>query len=278
MTNEELAIKIQAGEQNLIAELWEQNKGLFYLHANKLYIKYRERCDSAGVEFDDIVQTGYFALCDAVQAFQADGEYKFTSYIPFHLLNHFYALLGIKWHKKKWIVRDMLNQASSLDESIGDDDSNITRMDTVEDPESGKAFEAVIDDVFQSELRETFEKLISKLPEYYAATIRGRYFEGKKQGDIAAQMGVSHTAVNAYEREALRKLKKEPELQAYHDEILLRYAYKGTGFASFREHWASSVERAVIEAETRTNQRRENILKALRKGGADDEQKSCNAI
>lgn len=253
MTNEELAVRIQAGEQNLMGELWEQNIGLFYLKANSLYTRLRERCDASGVEFDDLLQTCYFALCDAVQAYKADGEYNVMSYIKFPLKNHFRSLLGIRTSK-----RDALNESNSLDEPIGDD-GDTTRLEMLTDPNSGEPYEAVVDNVFQSELRDTLEKSISKLSERRAAVVHSRYFEGKTFEEVAVEMNVSGQMIQHLERESFYKMRRDRDLQVFHDEVLSRWAYKGTGFRAFKENGISSVERAVIEAEEVTEGRRENM-------------------
>jgi len=266
MTNEELAIRIQAGENGLMGKLWEQNKGLFYLKANSLYTRQRERCDTSGVEFDDLLQTCYFALCDAVTAFELDTGYKLMSYIKFPLKKHFRALLGIRSSK-----RDALNESNSLDEPIGEDDSNTTRIDMLADPDSGEPYEAVVGGIYQKELRDPLEKSISKLPERRAAVVRSRYFDGKTFEEVAVEMNVSNQMIQHMEWEAFQKMRQDRNLQAFHDEVLSRWAYKGTGFAAFKEDWCSSVERAVIKAETLTEQRRANILNAINKGGADSE-------
>ena len=262
MTNEEIAIRIQAGEQALMNELWKQNKGFFYLNASSLYTRQRERCDASGVEFDDLLQTCYFALCDAVQAFQPDTGYKLMTYLTFPLKDHFRALLGIRTTK-----RDAINESKSLDEPIGEDDSDTTRIDMLADPDSGEPFEAVVDDIFQSESRDALEKSISKLPERRAAVVRSRYFEDKTLEQVAAEMNVSRQMIQHLECEALQEMSRDRYLQAFHDEILSRWAYKGTGFRAFKEDWCSSVERAVIKADTLTEQRRANILNTIKKRG-----------
>jgi RNA polymerase sigma factor (sigma-70 family) len=241
--NEELAVRIQNGERCLIADLWQQNIGLLTIKAFRLYDSYRERCASSGVELDDIVQVCYFALCDAVQAFQVDGEYKFTAYIKYPLLKHFRALVGIRSSK-----RDPLNQSASLNETIGEDET-AERIDFIADPESNEPFETAVDDLFQSELRDALEAAISKLPNNRATVVRGRYFENKTQGDIAAELGVSNARVGQFEHDGLRKLRRERSLQSFHDEILSNLAYKRTGFAVFRDTWESSVEHAVLTCE-----------------------------
>lgn len=173
MTNEELAVRIQNGEKDLMTQLWEQNQGIVNQKAYTLFAAYHNRCTSCGVELDDIIQICFFALCDAVEAYKADGEYKLLSYLKFPLLNHFHALIGLRSSK-----HNSLDQCKSLNESIGEDDDT-TRLDLLADPNSEEPFEDIIDDVFQSELRKILEKSISKLPINRSIVIRGRYFEGE---------------------------------------------------------------------------------------------------
>lgn len=268
MTNEEIAVRIQAGEQHLMGELYEQNKGLFYIMAGRLYALNRNPCISAGVEFDDIIQVCFFALCDAVKAYKADGEYNLSSYLKFPLKNHFNRLLGIKSRVKGAQCNDALNQSVSLDEPLGDSEDDTTHIDMLADPDSERAFEAVVDGMVQSELRDIFEKLISNLPERRADIMRSYFFGGKTQEQIALEYGVSVAAINSSIREATQTLKQDSALQSYRS--------KGTSHRDKKvqwqkENWVASVESTVTKAATLTEQRRERILNALKKGGAGSE-------
>lgn len=73
-------------------------------------------------------------------------------------------------------------------------------------------------------------------------------------------MGVSQSYIRQLEVNALRKLRQERALQSFHDEILSRWAYRGTGLTSFKENWASSVERAILKTEELINRRREALI------------------
>jgi DNA-directed RNA polymerase specialized sigma subunit len=76
MTNEELAIKIKAGELECAGQLWEQAKLLVCMLCNRFYGLHTDACRSAGVDADDLCQEGYFALMDAVDAYDEAGKYK----------------------------------------------------------------------------------------------------------------------------------------------------------------------------------------------------------
>ena len=62
MSNEELAIAIQQGDQGRTLELWEQVNGLVKRKAMQIMTALKLSGNPRGVEFDDLYQTGYLAL------------------------------------------------------------------------------------------------------------------------------------------------------------------------------------------------------------------------
>ena len=241
MTNEELAIKIQAGETDLLVDLWEQNLGLVNTKAYGLFNSCRDVCNSSGIELDDVIQLCFLALVDAVQGFDPEQEYKLTSYINYPLKNHFRALTGIRSSK-----RNPLNTSKSLNERVGDEDTEL--IEFVKDSKNSQ-YDAVIDDVYNSELRDELEKAISCLSDKGAYVIRSRYFKDKLQREIALEMGVTGSYIRELEFKALQKLKRYQGLRSFHEEIMSTYAWRGFGLKIFKSTGSSSVERAVIKAE-----------------------------
>lgn len=67
MTNEELVVRIRAGEQHLMGELWEQVEGLIKWKARRIMTILDSTGINSGVEFDDLYQSGYLALVAAVK-------------------------------------------------------------------------------------------------------------------------------------------------------------------------------------------------------------------
>lgn len=243
MTNEEMAIRIKAGESDLIEALWEQNKRLIHWKANGLFIKYRERCIKAGVEYDDIMQVAFLALCNAIRDFDPSTGYKLMTYLNFPLRNGFSTLIGIRNRG-----RNPLNDYVSLNIVIGEEGTT-ELVELQLDPESETPFEAVLEDLYNIELRNALENSLSKLPPKQAIAIRGRYFDGKTQKDIAAETGITHQNVHNLQRDGFTRLRRDRKLKEYCDDILSNYAYKRTGYNSFRNNMASSVEMAVIKAD-----------------------------
>lgn len=83
MTNEELALKIQNGERNLIPTLWEQVERFIYLKSENWYWQHEETCIRCGVALDDLKQVSYFAFLDAIRYYTSADSYKFLTYLVF---------------------------------------------------------------------------------------------------------------------------------------------------------------------------------------------------
>jgi len=197
-----------------------------------------------GVEFDDVVQLCFFALCDAVKQFNPDKGYKFTTYIKYPLMYHFRVLLGVTTTK-----RDALKFIANLE--IYDDEEYSSDNEFIYsfiDPNSEEPFEAIIDGMFQVELHDALQNALSKLPDFRAIAIRKRYFEGKTQKEIGMEMDKHPESVGRIQRIGLQLLKDDQNLQAFHDEVLTHLAYKGTGLTAFNQTGTSSVEMAVMRA------------------------------
>ena len=92
MTNEELAVQIQAGEREQLPELWEQVHRLLALMFRRLLSQSPDnhtRAVSAGITLEDLEQEGYFALLEAVDAYDPTSGYKFTAYLKYPVMKRF---------------------------------------------------------------------------------------------------------------------------------------------------------------------------------------------
>lgn len=83
LSNEELAMRIAAGEKVLKLQLWQQLEKLIKIKANKFYYA----CSLNGVarfEEDDLIQEAYFAMLKAVEYYNQDKQkariIKYPSY------------------------------------------------------------------------------------------------------------------------------------------------------------------------------------------------------
>lgn len=243
-TNEELAIRIQNGEKELIGELWENNYKLLCLMSNRFYNSNTERCISCGVELDDIKQSSFFALCAAVEAYKSDSEYKFTTYINYSFKKAIKALLD-GGHRRSII--DPLNMAASLDVPLSDD-VEATKADLIVDDEAEQSFEDVEERIFIQELNKTLTQAIAAVCNETEKNILNRlYWNNEKFIEVAHSMNVSSSNIRYIHNHALAILRSSHAkrmLEPYREFITSR-AYKGIGLSSFRSSGISSVERIV---------------------------------
>lgn len=168
MSNEELAVLVKAGERDPL-ELWWRVRKLVLLQANKRAAAFGVQC---GVDVDDLLQAGYIAFMQAVDAFDPAKGYKFTTYLTRPLQTEFNRCLGRLTSK-----RDPLNGGcASLDVAAGDE--GITPLiDLLEDPTAEQPFDTVIE---QAGLHEAIEATLQKISPGNAAIIRAKFYEGKK--------------------------------------------------------------------------------------------------
>lgn len=240
--NEELAIRIQNGEKELIGELWENNYKLLCLMSNRFYNSNTERCISCGVELDDIKQSSFFALCAAAEAYKSDSEYKFTTYINYSFINAVDALLNGGQRKRN---ANPLNCSASLDVPLSED-AETTKTDLLPDNEAEYNFEKAEEKIFTQELHNALTQAIETVCNENEKHILNRlYWNNETFVDIASSMNVSCSNIRYIHNHALVMLRSshtKKMLEPYREFISSR-AYKGIGLSSFRSSGISSVER-----------------------------------
>lgn len=240
-TNEELALRVKAGDSEAVAALWEQTKKLAYQFANRFYIRSMASCASAGVTLEDVKQEGFLVVLDAARAFDEAKEFKFTSYISFHAKNRFNALIGIRGGAGK----KLLNCADSLDDLIpGTED--VTIADSIPDENAAQAFEDAEQEMYRWQLHGAMEQALGTLDEQQEETIRSRYYQGMTFEAIAQQEGLSREQVRQLVAKGLRGLRK-PSCSRLLRPLFADYdkAYQGIGFTSWKNK--GSVEERLIE-------------------------------
>lgn len=240
-TNEELALRVKAGDSEAVAALWEQTKKLAYQFANRFYIRSMASCASAGVTLEDVKQEGFLVVLDAVRAFDEEKGFKFTSYISFHAKNRFNALIGIRGGAGT----KLLNCAGSLDDPIpGTED--VTIADSIPDENAAQAFEDAEQEMYRRQLHGAMEQVLGTLDEQQEETIRSRYYQGMTFEAIAQQDGTTREQVRQLVAKGLRGLRK-PKCSALLRPFFADYdkVYQGTGFHSWKNK--GSVEERLVE-------------------------------
>ena len=171
MSNEELAVLIQGGEQDKLVELWQQVRRMVLKEAHR-WTAYR----SNGVELEDLEQAGFIALMRAVDSFDPTAGARFSAWYYPIVKDEFRWTAGRRTEKQR---RDPLQSAASLDVPMGEGEDSATLGELVPDPGA----EAAMLDVDRREdlcrLHAALEAAIVTLPPELQAAIRGRYYRGE---------------------------------------------------------------------------------------------------
>lgn len=244
-TNEELALRIKAGDNEAVAALWEQTKKLAYQFANRFYSRSIASCASAGVTLEDVQQESFFVVLDAARAFDQTKGFKFTSFMSFHAKNRFNSLIGLRTSKSK---NEPLNSCISLDEPVKGNTDDITLSEAIMDENSEKPFEDFLNDQKSKELKATILLAMERLTNEQQKVIHCRYYEKKTYDETGVEIRKNRAAARQLESNALREMRRSPfykQLASFLYDELESSAYKGTGLKSFQHTWTSSVERTA---------------------------------
>lgn len=241
MTNEELVFRIQRGERDLLPQLWEGVRGYIAKTARSYITLYDGRY---GVEFDDLMQSGFLAMVAAAESYEAK-DAKFITWLTYHLKTAFAEATNRRTKGQK---NNPLHNASSLYEPVpGDEDGEMLLMDTIAGPD---AFEDVEAKIYCEQLRADLEAVLSTIPAANADVLRLHFFDGVDLTEIAKSRGVSNEAVSARKREGLRNMRQKVNtsqgvrLKAYVEDGTNYYA--GMGLRRFIYTQTSPVETAMF--------------------------------
>lgn len=251
MTNEELASEIKAGDDSLQEELWLQIKDFIAWLAKKYYYKYSNACTALGLELEDFIQVGYFAMLGAVKTFAEDGGAKFTTHLHYYLTNQFSILLERHQQiasKETMAAKMRIKYATSLDAQLKDEDrsktNSYTFLDTYPDPLAEQAFEEVENSDYLEQLRSDLSLALRILPKQQALCIRQYYLENSTQAYIAKTLNKSASYVQGLIRAGLLSLRRCSALSEYRQSQVER-AYAG-GMGGWKATGSSIQERIVM--------------------------------
>lgn len=265
MSNEELAAAIQAGEDRM-GELWDQIKGLVKWKAKRI-MTVLECCPGRGVEFDDLYQSGYLAMVDAVESYDPAAGSAFSTWFGFYLKTAFAEAAGYRTQKGR---KEPLNNSISLDTPLTDDADSDDLIDVIADPAGLRWRDSLEESIWRKQLQEAVESAMSTVPEQYREVLRQRYWENMTLRDIGDLHGISWERVRQMEKKGLRIL-RQPK-SAGHLYPFCDFDFcSGTGLGAFRNSGMSVQERYLIVEEKR-------MEREARRHREEHEQQMKNAI
>ena len=211
----------------------------------------------------------YLALCEAVERFVPDGEYKFTSYLGNCLKTAFSEAGG---YRSKRQYYDPLHNCASLDTPLGDDPDGDTLGDLQADPVD--AFADADRRIWLEQLHKALDNAMDDLPARQAETLRRRFWDNRTLKEIAEEDHIAVENVRQREKKAVRMIRDRR--RRYHlDEFAEEYQkyidertpwYLQVGASTFSNTHSSAVEELAV--------RRERMAESL----ARDEEKRARML
>ena len=255
MSNEELVAAIQAGQTELLSQLWGSVEKLISWRAICFLAMLSAAGLCHGVESDDLINSGYFAVLAAVKTYDPS-RCKFSHWFMVYLKTAFADATGYRTEKQK---HDPLRYALSIDAPLDDTDSD-TLGDLQADPSATIPFEDVDTAIFGDQLHHALEEVISELPEVQAEIIRRHYWDQQTLEEIAASIGKSTERIRQLEERAIRTMRTPPYCDGLENFVEQRTNYYArVGIAEFRRIHTSATERIVFDRERLRRERKERL-------------------
>ena len=251
ISNEELATRIQKGERDLMPELWQQVEKFVRLMARK---RFAQLPATSGLELDDLYNTGYIAVVEAVNRFDEVRGCSFLTLLYLTLKTAFAEAAGYRLSRQR---QDPLHSAESLYAPLSDENDD-SLGETIPDPAAAAEFDDAENRIYNEQLHEALDVALSTLGENRQAVIRARYYKNMSFADIARAQNKSRETIRMTEARAMNDLRKpyiRKRLEAFLD--LHTDYYHHVGIRQFNTTGTSAVEKIVI--------RRENLREQWRK-------------
>ena len=167
----EIAAAIQAGKADILS-LWAAVERFAWQQILR-WVRAME--GRAGVEESDLLQVAFIALMDTLPTWDAD-KGEFLTLYGIKLKAALAEACGQRTQRARC---DPINSVCrSMDEPIGDEDSDLTLGDTISDDAAEEAFEAVE----QRDFQQAVQAALAQLPDAQREAIIGEFWFGRKPG------------------------------------------------------------------------------------------------
>lgn len=247
MTNEDIVREIQAGQTELYEQLWEQTRAFIRMMALRRYVHVQ---DVSGIDIDDLLQSGFLALVEAVKGYDADAGGGFLKYLELHLRSEFNKACGCR---SKRAARDPIHRALSLDAPVDADDPDGATFGDLQ-PCQDDYIAAADDSIYREQLRAAIERLLTRLSLKAADVIRSTLIYGEPVEKVAQRWNTtprkiigSRTTYLIQLRTLARSTKEGVALQRFVDEET--DWFRRVGPDQFSRTQVSSVESVVFQRE-----------------------------
>ena len=204
-TNEELAIKAAHGDNESLNKLYFAVAPLLH----KLIRPYLIYCNKM-VAPEDLYQSGYFVVLDAVKQFSPDKGFKFSTYLVYCVKHACFEEIGF--------IKKQL-KTTSLDTPVAEDES-FTIGDMIEDTTVDTYNFCELND-----MRIIVRTEVERLPSMEQCVIYSIFYEDKTLSEIAEELKWDYKHTKKVKRSAYTHLRQSEALQ----DLRKVYAWGGKG-------------------------------------------------
>ena len=246
MSNQELALMIQAGDQDQLPVLWEQVKRLCSIIERRYYEMSKS---NIAVDMEDLDQESYLGMVEAVERFKPEMG-SFNSILDLCIRRHCRVALGLQG-RVKWehYYKDSMDEPGK-----GEDPRPL--KDKLEDDQ----LPGMTDDMELAELQRDVREAVAKLPRAEGEIVRDHYLEGTSIREIADERGVTVGRIQQRKLDALERLRADQRMKEYAEISFHRHK----GVKGFRSSGSSVVEDAVLRLEAIRERQQAQMEKILR--------------
>jgi RNA polymerase sigma factor, sigma-70 family len=217
MTNEELVLSYQRGNEQALSELIENNRGRVFKIANKFYTG-----KTNSIDIEDLIQEGYMGVMSAAEKYNSNMDYH-ASFIT-------YANYWIYQKIHRFIIQKNTNDETSLNAPLSEENENNSELqDFIEFVDYG--FENAEEKIYLQKLREDLEKVMNENTTLQEREIlKLHYGWDCKECTltyISSIFDITSLRVQQIENKALRKIRQSKwsriEYKKYYDSMRHNY-------------------------------------------------------
>lgn len=250
LSDEELVLRIQNGETQLIETLWNQVKGLVTWKAKKFYFGFPHRA-----EMGDYIHSGFLAMVSAIKKYRhIDGGFSFAHLLLQESVTQFRKIAGIHTLYKAdgpEVHFDLLMDARSLDAPIKSSSDKISDQsfgDTIIDHKTEYTIRDLEDRLSIQKDADAVRNAMKRfLPQRTQELIERFFVQGESIDSLAQAYHSTKRGISSPLYRGVELLRELPELQSLKSGYIDRNTnfYHSKGVSAFLSDHISVVENQV---------------------------------
>ena len=202
MSNEELVKLYQQGDESVLGELLEQNRGMVHRLANRFYL---DKLNA--IDIEDLIQEGFIGIMLAVDKYDPDHENK-AQFITYAV--HWINMKMYRFVKNRNTSKEISLNVPKYKNGDKDSDNNRELQDYIEGV--NYSYENIEERVYLDQLRKDLERVMDEsttLNEREVLKLHYGWYSNEYMttDEVGEVLSVPGAKIRNYESKAIRKLR-----------------------------------------------------------------------